>query len=85
MIRNVLKLNCFYNHIYFIFTSYLSALVRGTMRNAPSPVFSTYPAYDTSKSAKIQGFNLLNATDRIAAVEALVQTRHNLICACPNF
>jgi hypothetical protein len=64
---------------------YVSAVAAGNLKGAKPPVFSTYPAYDDKTGPKLQGFNLLTATGRIAAVEALLQIRHNLICACPQF
>jgi hypothetical protein len=45
-------------------------------------VFSTYPAYNEKLAPGLQGFNLLTADGRLAAIEALVQIRHNIICAC---
>jgi hypothetical protein len=64
--------------------SYVEALVSKSLSGVSErPIFTAYPTYDTTKSEKSQGFNLLNAEERAAAVETLVQLRHNMICACP--
>lgn len=47
------------------------------------PYFVIYPAYNPEKSATTQGFNLLDASERVQAITTLVQFRHNLICSCP--
>jgi hypothetical protein len=64
--------------------SYVKALVAKSLAKVTDrPIFTSYPAYDPEKAESAQGFNLLDANDRAAALTALAHLRHNMICACP--
>lgn len=69
-------------HLYFF--SYVAALEQANLAGVTDrPIFTVYPAYDPNKPRTAQGFNLMEASDRVEAISTILQLRHNIICSCP--
>ncbi len=67
--------------------SYVKALLGRSLvgvHHSAFPQFTSFPPYNPNKPYNNQGFNLLDAVERVQAIEALVQLRHNIICTCPG-
>ena len=73
-------------HLSFtFFYRYVAALAQINLAGVTDrPIFTVYPAYDPAKGRIVQGFNLLDASDRVEAISTILQLRHNLICSFPS-